>query len=320
MRKAGRVLLILLFAVIGAREMSASNPTCKTCYRNLDYTTTDKTGVTVYQETCADMQYGWDQGEGRMTCSETHTNAEVIYWVFRYDIPRCASLECSRTGPEGDTPWCQYNCYEQRRYAYTQKTCALSGSPCVPYQPPPEDEGPTSPIVRKYANGPWRFSDVAGGVPFDMAGDSVTRRWSWPESGIELLVFDRSDASGFGPPDGKINSGAELFGDAPLYVGAERPANGFEKLAKFDENGDGWIDGRDPIFAKLLFWRDEAPRDGVSQPHELASIASRGVEAISLDFHKTQRHDMNGNSFRFIAHMKVDGKTEPVYDVFLKHD
>lgn len=80
------------------------------------------------------------------------------------------------------------------------------------------------------------------------------------------------DADGSGCIDGQ----AELFG------GSADDANGFEKLARLDENHDGVIDAQDAAFAKLVLWAD---RDQNKQctPSELTPVRDAGL--VSIDLH-----------------------------------
>lgn len=91
----------------------------------------------------------------------------------------------------------------------------------------------------------------------------------WPEAGAPgyFLALDKNK-------NGKIDDGDELFGNA------ESP-NGFEALAKYDENHDGYIDENDPIFKQLLLWQDKNG-DGISQPNELFTLESMHVKRIRL--------------------------------------
>lgn len=72
-----------------------------------------------------------------------------------------------------------------------------------------------------------------------------------------------------------INDGGELFGT--------KSGNGFEDLAKYDADGNGWIDEADEIWEKLLIWtKDE---DGNDKLYHLSDL---GVGAIGLQNASTQ--------------------------------
>lgn len=111
------------------------------------------------------------------------------------------------------------------------------------------------------------MSDVAHGVMFDIDATGIRRKVAWPTKGA-WLVLDVNH-------NGRIDSGAELFGSASKAPGS------VEALAAYDDNGDHVIDQSDPVFPALRVWIDKL-RDGVSQPDELVSMAAAGVLMIDL--------------------------------------
>ena len=58
--------------------------------------------------------------------------------------------------------------------------------------------------------------------------------------------------------------------------------NGFADLAKYDSDGNGWIDEADEIFDKLLIWSKDANGKDV-----LVGLGKAGVGAICLGSQKT---------------------------------
>jgi hypothetical protein len=113
--------------------------------------------------------------------------------------------------------------------------------------------------------------NLDGGVPalsdtrfeFDLDNDGTTEEISFAASGSGFLSFDKNN-------DGIINNGSELFGPGT--------GNGFDELAAYDQDGNGWIDENDDVFSKLSVWtRDEAGND------LLVSLAEAGVGAVYLD-------------------------------------
>ncbi|MEH0021187.1 MAG: hypothetical protein V6Z89_16155 [Desulfobacter sp.] len=98
---------------------------------------------------------------------------------------------------------------------------------------------------------------------FDLDNDGNMEEVSFVARGSGFLSFDRNN-------DGVINNGSELFGPGT--------GNGFEELAAFDGDGNGWIDENDEIFSQLTVWtRDEEGND------QLVSLKDAGVGAIYLD-------------------------------------
>lgn len=104
-----------------------------------------------------------------------------------------------------------------------------------------------------------------GAVRFDLDGDGHPEWTEWVVPGRDgLLAVDLDQ-------DGAVTSGRELFGTA---LGDR---DGFRRLAVFDLDGDGWVQG--PEAATLLVWMDDG--DGRSAPEELRPLADLGVTAVS---------------------------------------
>ncbi len=97
---------------------------------------------------------------------------------------------------------------------------------------------------------------------FDIDGDGELDEISELGRGSGYLALDKNG-------DGVINDGSELFGT--------ESGNGFADLAKYDEDGNGWIDENDAIWSKLKIWtKDENGND------VLYRLADKGVGAICL--------------------------------------
>lgn len=97
---------------------------------------------------------------------------------------------------------------------------------------------------------------------FDIDCDGVEDEISRLIAGSGFLALDKND-------DGAINDGSELFGALT--------GNGFDELAQYDDDGDGFIDEDDEIFNKLRVWSMD--EDGNSR---LYTLAEAGVGAIGL--------------------------------------
>jgi hypothetical protein len=137
-----------------------------------------------------------------------------------------------------------------------------------------------SPLVLDLDGTGIAASALEDGVLFDLFAEGRLMRTSWPLSGA-LLALDRDG-------NGQIDNGLELFGntsDAP---------DGFARLAELDANHDGVIDAKDPVYKKLVLWRDRN-RDGKSQRSELSTLSSEGVLRINLAYTKSDSLDGQGN-------------------------
>lgn len=97
---------------------------------------------------------------------------------------------------------------------------------------------------------------------FDIDADGEKDEISMLSGSSGYLALDQNG-------DGIINDGSELFGT--------KSGDGFADLAKYDEDGNGWIDENDAIWSKLQIWcKDENGKD------ILYRLADKGVGAICL--------------------------------------
>lgn len=111
---------------------------------------------------------------------------------------------------------------------------------------------------------------------FDIDGDGNSESISKLGAGNGYLALDLNE-------DGTINDGNELFGT--------QSGNGFADLAKYDKDGNGWIDEADEIFSKLKVWTID--ENGVSS---LISLKEANVGAIYLGSEDTKFSLTNQNN------------------------
>lgn len=140
-----------------------------------------------------------------------------------------------------------------------------------------------TPLVLSFDDRPVRYTQDAGRFAL-RPGDPVAT--DWPTADTPWLALDLDG-------DGRITSGAELFGSSTVLPDGSAARHGFAALAALDANRDGRIDRADPQFGALLLWAD---RDGdrESSPAEL-SPASAIVESLSLDHRFDARCDARLN-------------------------
>jgi hypothetical protein len=157
----------------------------------------------------------------------------------------------------------------------------------------------------------WYLISVVPGTMFSLLGQRLISRNAF-------LALPGSD--------GVVHNGRELFGNFTLQPESPHP-NGFLALEQFDKpendgNGDGFIDSRDAVFARLRLWIDEN-HDGVCQKTELHTLPELGIFSLSLQYHESRRRDHFGNRFRYRARVNPDstddasGLGQWAYDVFL---
>ena len=160
------------------------------------------------------------------------------------------------------------------------------------------------------------LTDATDGVKFDISGTGTPIQMGWTASGADNAFLALPST------DGLVHSGKQLFGNYTPQPASATP-NGFAALAVYDDpkyggNGDGIIDARDAVFASLRLWID-ANHDGISQPEELHTLPSLGVNSISLTYTEDRRTDQYGNVFRYHAQVNPGDATSTgriAYDVF----
>jgi hypothetical protein len=162
----------------------------------------------------------------------------------------------------------------------------------------------------------FRLTSAASGVKFDISGTGNAIQMGWIAAGADNAFLALPGH------DGLVHSGKQLFGDFTPQPQSATP-NGFAALAVYDlptngGNGDGIIDSRDAIYPYLRLWID-ANHDGISQPEELHTLPSLGVNSISLKYKASRKTDQYGNQFRYRA--RVNGEEsqdvgQTAYDVF----
>jgi len=138
---------------------------------------------------------------------------------------------------------------------------------------------------------------------FDIDSDGTQEDISFVKSNSGFLALDLNH-------DGLVNNGNELFGP--------NSGNGFADLAKYDLDGNQWIDENDPIYENLRIWTKDA--DGNDQ---LFALGEKGIGAIYLGNAKTEfsiKNDTNqlqGQIRQTGIFLKEDGKVGTIQQVDL---
>ena len=138
---------------------------------------------------------------------------------------------------------------------------------------------------------------------FDLDSNGSEEQLASLKSGSGFLALDRNG-------DGTINNGSELFGP--------NSGKGFAELARFDEDGNHFIDEGDSIYNKLRIWSFN--EDGSSQ---LVALGDNQIGAIFLGHLTTpfQLKDEKNNPLGEIAnsgiYIKENGQTGVVQEINL---
>ncbi|QIL43237.1 hypothetical protein G7045_02545 [Acidovorax sp. HDW3] len=118
----------------------------------------------------------------------------------------------------------------------------------------------TDPLVINFDGTAAQLQDLR--FEFDLNSDGQAENIPLLAGNRGFLALDRNG-------NGQIDNGSELFGPGS--------GNGFSELAAYDDDGNGWIDESDGVFAQLRVWTPTA--DG---PGTLRSLQALGVGALSL--------------------------------------
>ena len=116
------------------------------------------------------------------------------------------------------------------------------------------------PLVINFGTGSASLSEQK--YAFDIDANGSLDQISFVGPGSGFLALDLNE-------DGAINDGGELFGP--------QSGNGFDDLAKYDADGNNWIDENDAIYDKLQIWSKDAAGKDV-----LMALGQQGVGAIYL--------------------------------------
>ena len=125
-------------------------------------------------------------------------------------------------------------------------------------------------------NGKIDTLSLENGVFFDHNGDDIAFKSSWISGEDGILARDIDG-------DGKITSGAELFGNFTKLKNGELAKNGKEALSDLDSDENGVFDERDEAFGQILVWQDKNS-DGISQKNELKTLNEHNIKSIDLEF------------------------------------
>lgn len=170
-----------------------------------------------------------------------------------------------------------------------------------------------SPLVLDLKGDGIRLSGPGTGVLFDLDDTGIAVRTGWVNRPDDaFLVRDINQ-------NGRIDSGAELFGSATRLPNGSRAANGFEALKALDANQDGAFTPEDPVWNEVNLWLDRN-LNGLSEADEIVSLRSAGVVSIDLNYVNIEHLDRYGNATKqrstFIRRANHTTKRQLIIDVW----
>ena len=177
-----------------------------------------------------------------------------------------------------------------------------------------EAEITRSPLVVDL-NGDGKIETVStkGNVFFDFDNNQKIENSGWIGKNEGFLVRDLNN-------NGKIDSGAEMFGNHTVLSSGKTASNGFEALKDLDSNGNGKFDASDAAWSQVKVWRD-ANTNGVVDAGELMTLEDAGIQSINLNYAYQKEADENGNiEIQQGSLTKTDGTTGKISDVWFAAD
>lgn len=187
---------------------------------------------------------------------------------------------------------------------------------CGGYPPYPRGgddcDDTVSPLIVDLDNTGLNLSAPLDGVLFDIEGDGLADKISWPRgTGANFIALDLDG-------NGTIDSGKELFGNYSVGPDNDTADNGFLALAKYDDDKDGKITEKDAVFKKLVLWND-ANFNGKSESNELKTLAQLGIKSIDLNYENGLEEDRYGNQSRERSVVEqTDGTLRMVFDIWFR--
>ncbi|MDR3607803.1 MAG: hypothetical protein P4M08_10530 [Oligoflexia bacterium] len=141
-----------------------------------------------------------------------------------------------------------------------------------------QNAGTIDPLTVNLGNSPIVLTSQANGVSMDLDGNGTMEQISW-FSNPASSAFMVNVSNGM-PSNGAIGP-QQLFGNYTVGPDNLVAPNGYDALAKYDSNGDGVIDSKDPIWSNLRLWKD-LNHNGVIDSGELITLSQAGITSIEL--------------------------------------
>ena len=137
---------------------------------------------------------------------------------------------------------------------------------------------------------------------FDLLANGSPIESGWLSGEDAFLAVDQNG-------NGIIDDRSELFGGG---VG-----EGFAKLASYDGNGDGLVDGDELLSGGLMLWQD-SNENHRTDAGELLSLASQGIESLSTSFEEIPVYQYGNLLLEHGVANRVDGSQIDMVDAYFQ--
>ncbi len=138
-------------------------------------------------------------------------------------------------------------------------------------------------------------------IYFNIQNSDFSNKTGWISKYDAFLAIDKDN-------DGKITRQEELFGT--------ETQSGFEVLANYDSNNDGFINSSDSQFSSLKIWQD-LNENGITDDGELKSLTEAGIASINLNAVKINDEQNNNTITGMSTFTTTDGTMLHIYNVNL---
>jgi len=150
-------------------------------------------------------------------------------------------------------------------------------------------------------------------IYFDHDNNNFVEKTGWVGPNEGLLILDLNG-------NGKVDSGAELFGNNTVLQDGQLAADGFVALAMYDHNADERLDYQDAIWQELRVWRDQNS-NAETDPDEWFTLDDLRVKSLLLAHHHDEIVDANGNvHLQHGFYESIDGNRRIMTDVWFAKD
>lgn len=154
------------------------------------------------------------------------------------------------------------------------------------------------PLVLNIDQPATAFSDKELRIDLDLDGTEESLKWL--QSGSGFLALDKNE-------NGKIDSGAELFGP--------QSGNGFGELAAYDDDKNGWIDENDAVFKSLRIWSLDSAGNEQLLALKDADVGALYLGAVDSPYQLKQGGETIGEISASSIYLKESGAVGTVHNI-----